>query len=112
MFILLYAYEKNFRKIIIEKHWRGIISRQIVDVFNDECTKFMNSLPGSMEESGGLSIKEHFFTREDVPPVLETNKYWLLNVLRDDLTWLCPVEREGKILNGEIVATDQVILSL
>lgn len=86
----------KLRKIIIEKHWRGIISRQIVDVFNDECTKFMNSLPGSMEESGGLSIKEPFFTRDDVPPVLETNKYWLLNVLRDDLTWLCPVEREGK----------------
>lgn len=48
-----------------------------------------------MEESRGLSVKEPFFTREDVPPVLETNKYWLLNVLRDDLTWLCPVEREG-----------------
>jgi AP-3 complex subunit mu len=55
----------------------------------------MNSMPGSMEESGGLAVKEPFFTRDDVPPVLETNKYWLLNVLRDDLTWLCPVEREG-----------------
>lgn len=43
----------------------------------------------------GLSMKEPFFTRDDVPPVLESNKYWLLNVLRDDLTWLCPVEREG-----------------
>ncbi|KAG2193195.1 hypothetical protein INT46_001957 [Mucor plumbeus] len=87
----------NQGKIIIEKHWRGIISRQIVDVFNDECTKFKNSLPGSMEDNNGgkgLSMKEPFFTRDDVPPVLETNKYWLLNVLRDDLTWLCPVERE------------------
>ncbi|CAO0792746.1 unnamed protein product [Mucor circinelloides] len=87
----------NQGKIIIEKHWRGIISRQIVDVFNDECTKFKNSLPGSMEDSNGgkgLSMKEPYFTREDVPPVLESNKYWLLNVLRDDLTWLCPVERE------------------
>lgn len=89
---------KTNSKIIIEKHWRGIISRQIVDVFNDECTKFKNSLPGSMEDNNGgkgLSMKEPFFTRDDVPPVLETNKYWLLNVLRDDLTWLCPVEREG-----------------
>ncbi|KAI8887102.1 clathrin adaptor, mu subunit [Backusella circina FSU 941] len=83
-------------KIIIEKHWRGIISRQIVDVFNDECTKFMHSLPGSMDNNGAgsLSVKEAYFTREDVPPILETNKYWLLNVLREDLTWLCPVERE------------------
>jgi AP-3 complex subunit mu len=88
------------RKIIIEKHWRGIISRQIVDVFNDECTKFMHSLPGSMDDNGAgsLSVKESYFTREDVPPILETNKYWLLNVLREDLTWLCPVEREGKMV--------------
>lgn len=50
-----------------------------------------------MQDNGGsgLSIKEPYFTRDDVPPVLETNKYWLLNVLRDDLTYLCPVEREG-----------------
>ncbi|KAG0750595.1 hypothetical protein G6F57_000571 [Rhizopus arrhizus] len=84
-------------KIIIEKHWRGIISRQIVDVFNDECAKFMNSLPGSLDESSNttnIPLKESYFVRDDVPPVLETNKYWLLNVLRDELTWLCPVERE------------------
>jgi AP-3 complex subunit mu len=47
--------------------------------------------------AGSLSVKESYFTREDVPPILETNKYWLLNVLREDLTWLCPVEREGKM---------------
>lgn len=64
----------------------------------------MNSLPGSMEDNGatGLSLKEPFFTRDDVPPVLESNKYWLLNVLRDDLTWLCPVEREG-IVTGRLI---------
>ncbi|KAI9480759.1 MAG: Mu homology domain-containing protein [Benjaminiella poitrasii] len=86
-------------KIIIEKHWRGIISRQIVEVFNDECEKFMNSVPDSMKDNGSnrattTTLKDSYFTRDDVPPVLETNKYWLLNVLRDDLTWLCPVERE------------------
>ncbi|KAI8379454.1 AP-3 complex subunit MU-1 [Radiomyces spectabilis] len=81
-------------KIIIEKHWRGMISRQIVDVFNDECAKFMNTAPGTLDDKTGLGLKESYFTRDDVPPVLETNKYWLLNVLRHDLTWLCPVERE------------------
>lgn len=57
-----------------------------------------------MQESGtnGASNKEAFFSREDVPPVLETNKYWLLNVLREDLTWLFPVEREG-LLKGRAV---------
>lgn len=58
----------------------------------------MSSLPGSLDEdnnTAGISSKESYFGRDDVPPVLETNKYWLLNVLRDELTWLCPVEREG-----------------
>lgn len=87
----------KFRKIIIEKHWRGIISRQIVDVFNDESTKFMNSLPDNLQDKTGSrsELKEAYYTREDVPPVLETPKYWLLHVLRNDLIWLCPVDREG-----------------
>lgn len=57
-----------------------------------------------MQETGtnGASNKEAFFSREDVPPILETNKYWLLNVLREDLTWLFPVEREG-LLKERIV---------
>lgn len=57
-----------------------------------------------MQESGanGGSNKEAFFTREDVPPVLETNKYWLLNVLREDLTWLFPVEREGLLRKSAV----------
>lgn len=86
-----------FRKIIVEKHWRGILSRQIVDVFNDESFKFMNSPPGSLDKDDlGIAGKESFFTKQDIPPVLESSKYWLLNVFRDDLTWLCPVDKEGK----------------
>ncbi|KAI9029055.1 Mu homology domain-containing protein [Phycomyces nitens] len=82
-------------KIIIEKQWRGNISRQVVDVFNDECEKYMSSVPGTMDKSDlGISLKETFYTREDVPPILETDNYWLLNVLRCDLAWLCPVQRE------------------
>ncbi|ORZ25049.1 AP-3 complex subunit MU-1 [Absidia repens] len=82
-------------KIIVEKHWRGILSRQIVDVFNDESFKFMNSPPGSLNKDDlGVAGKESFFTKQDIPPVLESSKYWLLNVLRDDLTWLCPVDKE------------------
>lgn len=45
--------------------------------------------------NGDKDWKEPFYSREDVPPILETPKYWLLNVLRDDLIWLCPVDREG-----------------
>ncbi|CAO3614110.1 unnamed protein product [Cunninghamella blakesleeana] len=82
-------------KIIVEKHWRGILSRQIVDIFNDECTKFLNSAPGTLDKNDISSkIKETYFTKEDIPPVLESSKYWLLNVFCDDLTWLCPVDKE------------------
>ncbi|KAI8072835.1 AP-3 complex subunit MU-1 [Gongronella butleri] len=81
-------------KIIVEKHWRGILSRQIVDVFNDECARFLSSPPGTLEQSDLGVSRETFFTKEDVPPVLESSKYWLLNVFRDNLTWLCPVDKE------------------
>lgn len=63
-------------------------------MFNDESAKFINSVPENM--NGDKDWKEPFYSREDVPPILETPKYWLLNVLRDDLIWLCPVDREGK----------------
>ncbi|RUS24336.1 hypothetical protein BC938DRAFT_473743 [Jimgerdemannia flammicorona] len=95
-------------KIIVEKHWRGLISRQIVDYFNDQVAKFLAS---STLSTGASAVsyangeaasatpvapkKEAFtFTPEDVPPVIETTKYLLMNVYRGGLTWLCPVEKE------------------
>lgn len=84
------------RKIIIEKHWRSIISRQIVDVFSDESAKFLASGPINHATSNSeKNTKEVSFTKEDVPPILETSKYLLLHVLRDGLVWLCPVDKEG-----------------
>ncbi|KAM3586183.1 hypothetical protein VKS41_002711 [Umbelopsis sp. WA50703] len=82
-------------KIIIEKHWRSIISRQIVDIFSDESAKFLASGPttiaGSTTEKNSKDVA---FTKEDVPPIIETSKYLLLHVLRDGLVWLCPVDKE------------------
>ncbi|RUP46212.1 Longin-like domain-containing protein [Jimgerdemannia flammicorona] len=95
--------------IIVEKHWRGLISRQIVDYFNDQVAKFLAS---STLSTGASAVsyangeaasatpvapkKEAFtFTPEDVPPVIETTKYLLMNVYRGGLTWLCPVEKEA-----------------
>jgi AP-3 complex subunit mu len=58
----------------------------------------MNSPPGTLEkEDVAMTGKDGFFTKQDIPPVLESSKYWLLNVLRDDLTWLCPVDKEGNV---------------
>ncbi|KAH8556450.1 Mu homology domain-containing protein [Umbelopsis sp. PMI_123] len=82
-------------KIIIEKHWRSIISRQIVDVFSDESAKFLASGPVNHTSSNSdKNSKDISFTKEDVPPILETSKYLLLHVLRDGLVWLCPVDKE------------------
>ncbi|CAG8606208.1 16239_t:CDS:10, partial [Acaulospora morrowiae] len=63
----------NSGKIIIEKHWRGLINRQIVDYFNDHV---INKSP------------------EDVLPIISTPKYQLVHVYRSGLTFLSPVSNE------------------
>ncbi|RIA88129.1 adaptor-related protein complex 3 mu 1 subunit-like protein [Glomus cerebriforme] len=66
------------RKIIIEKHWRGLINRQVVDYFNDQVSR--QSSP------------------EDLPPVISTPKYQLVHIYRSSLTFLSPVSSEVDIL--------------
>ncbi|RIB24740.1 AP-3 complex subunit MU-1 [Gigaspora rosea] len=61
-------------KIIIEKHWRGLINRQVVDYFNDQFSK--QSSP------------------EDLLPIIPTPKYQLVHVYRSGLTFLSPVSNE------------------
>ncbi|CAI2177955.1 6861_t:CDS:10 [Funneliformis geosporum] len=65
-------------KIIIEKHWRGLINRQVVDYFNDHVSK--QSSP------------------EELVPVISTPKYQLVHVYRSSLTFLSPVSSEVDIL--------------
>ncbi|PKK76286.1 adaptor-related protein complex 3 mu 1 subunit-like protein [Rhizophagus irregularis] len=65
-------------KIIIEKHWRGLINRQVVDYFNDQVSR--QSSP------------------EDLPPVVSTPKYQLVHVYRSSLTFLSPVSSEVDVL--------------
>ncbi|KAJ2964241.1 hypothetical protein NQZ79_g773 [Umbelopsis isabellina] len=91
-------------KIIIEKHWRSIISRQIVDIFSDESAKFLAAGPTTVTGSTSeKNSKDATFTKEDVPPIIETSKYLLLHVLRDGLVWLCPVDKEGELAFNFIV---------
>lgn len=60
--------------MIIEKHWRGLTSRNVCDFFMEEVNKY----------------KE----REDVPPIITTSKYYLVSVFRDDLFVLAVVTNE------------------
>lgn len=61
-------------EVIIEKHWRGLTSRNVCDFFMEEVNKY----------------KE----REDVPPIITTSKYYLVSVFRDDLFVLAVVTNE------------------
>ncbi|KAG0227800.1 AP-3 complex subunit mu-1 [Actinomortierella wolfii] len=67
-------------KVIIEKHWHNLISRKIVDYFNEQVTKMLTA--------------SEDITRQDIPPILSAPRYQLLNVYRDNLTYLCPVSKE------------------
>ncbi|CAJ0747993.1 12265_t:CDS:10 [Entrophospora sp. SA101] len=61
-------------KILIEKHWRGVINRQLVDYFNDYAMKQTSS--------------------EDLLPIISTPKYQLVHIYRSSLTFLSPVSNE------------------
>lgn len=55
----------NTGEVLIEKHWRGITSRSVCDFFWDEVNKYE--------------------TREEMPPVVATSKYYLISIYRDDI---------------------------
>uniref|UniRef100_A0AAV1TBQ1 MHD domain-containing protein n=1 Tax=Peronospora matthiolae TaxID=2874970 RepID=A0AAV1TBQ1_9STRA len=61
-------------EVIIEKHWRGLTSRNVCDFFMEEVNKYRE--------------------REDVPPIITTSKYYLVSTFRDDLFVLAVVTNE------------------
>jgi len=60
--------------VIIEKHWRGLVNRNVCDYFWDEVSKA--SSPSA------------------VPPVLVTPKFYLIHVQRSRLYFLCVNQQE------------------
>ncbi|KAJ0408417.1 hypothetical protein ATCC90586_009192 [Pythium insidiosum] len=66
--------EEYEHEVIIEKHWRGLTSRNVCDFFMEEVNKYRE--------------------REDVPPIIVTSKYYLVSVFRDDLFLLAVVTNE------------------
>ena len=55
----------NTGEVLIEKHWRGITSRAVCDFFWDEVNKYE--------------------TKEEMPPVVATSKYYLISIYREDV---------------------------
>jgi len=65
----------NFRNVLIEKHFRGLVSRTVVDLFWDE-------------------VQKHAPYFSEVNPVIATQKYYLLHVLAKDLFFLAVVGQD------------------
>lgn len=61
-------------QILIEKHWRGVTGRPVVEFFWEEVCKYKAKL--------------------DVPPVIVTPMYYLISVLRHDMFFLATVTAE------------------
>jgi AP-3 complex subunit mu len=60
--------------IIIERHWRGRVSRTVGEKFWEEVQKYEN--------------------RSDVLPIIQTPQYYLVNVYRSGLFFVAVVQRE------------------
>ena len=59
----------NSGEVLIEKHWRDITGRDVCDFFWDEVNKYDS--------------------KEEIPPVLSTTKYYLINIFRDNIFFMC-----------------------
>lgn len=68
----------NTGEILIEKHWRGVTPRSVCDFFWDEVNKYDN--------------------KEDMPPIVSTSKYYLVNIFRDDIFLLATTTKETQPL--------------
>jgi AP-3 complex subunit mu len=55
----------NTGEVLIEKHWRGVTSRQVCDFFWDEVNKYE--------------------TKDEMPPVIATSKHYLISIYRADV---------------------------
>lgn len=55
----------NTGEVMIEKHWRSVTPRKVCEFFWDEVNKYPS--------------------REEVPPIMFTSKYYLISIRRDDL---------------------------
>lgn len=81
------------RAIVIEKHYRGIVSRQVAEQFWDEAQKV-----------------SPFYA--ELLPVIPTAKYYLIHVLRGVYTELCVTNDLGGLFFLGVVAKDTAPLTV
>ena len=70
----------NTGEVLIEKHWRGVTSRSVCDFFWDEVNKYE--------------------TKEEMPPVVATSKFYLISIYRDDVFLLVTSSGETNPLSA------------
>lgn len=71
VFSYLYLF---YREVIIEKHWKTLTPRSVCDTF--------------------CALVHRYENRMDVPPLIHTNQYYLINVLRDDIFVVAVLKQE------------------
>jgi hypothetical protein len=82
-------------EVLIEKHWRGITSRAVSDYFWEQVTKC-----DSREVRGARFVIEscrelnNRNLSQNVPPVLFSQKFYLINIYRENLYFLAVVNQE------------------
>jgi AP-3 complex subunit mu len=67
-------------EILIEKHWRGATNRSVAEFFWEEVNKLDN--------------------REDIPPILNTAKYYLFNIHRNNIFFMATATNDVQPLWG------------
>lgn len=68
----LFVISSSSGEVMIEKHWRGVTPRTVCDYFWDEVAKYPS--------------------REEVPPVMFTSRYYLISILRDEVFLVASVK--------------------
>lgn len=86
------------REVLIEKHWRGKAKRTIAEVFLEEAGKFPNKSEvrqqymHSRHVASSFSLLRPLFVQ--IPPVIPTQKHFLINVYRFGLHFVSSVDTE------------------
>lgn len=68
------------RDVVLEKHYKGITSRSSVEIFWEQVAKTAK--------------------RDDVPPIITTSKYYMVNIYRSGMYVLATVTSEVRAIEA------------
>ncbi len=98
------------RDVILEKHYRGVTSRASVELFWEEVAKRAKRDVSSprvrrLQACNAVAAQIHgffFILMQDVPPILVTSRYYLVNIYRGGLYFLATLTGEVSTCLGRM----------